>query len=168
MGLNFGGSSSKSTANQSTSGSTSDTYSQPQSALQSMLLSAFSSLVPGMTTGQLSPNVAAAATGSADAINKTGTATGTKIQQFLASRGFGGSGQSGQAELANQLQTSSNLAGNESAAAGQQLNLTSGYLSDALNAAFKNNGTTTNSTGNTNQSGSASNWGASGSLAFGF
>ncbi|MGA2716574.1 MAG: hypothetical protein ABSG41_26055 [Bryobacteraceae bacterium] len=163
MGLNFGGGSQQSQANQTTSGTTSNVYSPGQSAIQQMLMSAFSSIIPGMATGTLSPNVAAAATGSADAINKTGTSTLQRIQQFLAARGMSGSGQSGQATLANALQTSANLGANQSAAAGQQLQLNSGYLSDALAGGFTPTGSSTSGTASGTSSGSGFNWGAGGS-----
>jgi hypothetical protein len=157
LGGSMGGSSSQSTAN--SAGTTANTYSPGQSALQTALLSAFSSIIPGMSTGALSPNVAAAATGSANAINQTGASTLQRVNQFLASRGMGGSGQSGQADLATSLNTASNLGANQSAAAGQQLGLTSGYLTDALGAAFNPSGQTTSNSGSTKGSGSSYGFG---------
>jgi hypothetical protein len=160
MGLNFGGSS-----NQSSGASTSTpTYSGPQSSLQSSLLSAFQSILPGITSGGIGPNVQAVQTQNANTINKSYSSIGDRMNKFLAGRGFGQSGQSGQTALQTELGRQGALAQNDSNAAGLQLSQNSTWLADMFNAAFANPGKTATDT----SSGSASNWGASGALAFGF
>src|SRR5580704_815120 len=86
----------------------------------------------------------------------------TRMNQYNASRGFGQSGQSGQTNLQTNLGRASALAGNTEAAAGQQLNLGSTYLSDALQLALASPGST--STGTTTGSSSGYAVGAAGGV----
>ncbi len=160
MGLNFGGSSQKSNATTTQQ----QQYTPEQSDLQSGLLNAFKTLLPGLTSGGIGPNVAKVQTQNADTINKQSTGMGAKLQQFLASRGFGQSGESGKAQLQTELGRQGALAGNDAAAGQMQLNQNSSLLSDALAAAYKSIGYT----GNNTTSGSGTNWGVSGSASFGF
>jgi hypothetical protein len=160
MGLSLGGSSSNSQGTDSSQ----NTYTPGQSALQDSLMQAFSKLLPGVASGSMSPNVTAMQTGNADQINKSYDAVGTRMNRFLAARGFGQSGETGKAQLQTELGRQGALGANASNAAGQQLNFDQSLLNDSLLAAFNKVGTT----GSQAQSGSSSNWGASASAAFGF
>lgn len=153
MGLSMGGTNTSSTANASQTPS----FSPWQTALQQMLSSTMSTLLPSVASGGISPNVQATETASADQINKNYSGIGDRMNKFLAARGFGQSGKTGQTALQTELGRQGALAGNASAAAGQQLNLDTTYLSDALMAAFAVPGSV--NTGNTN--GASSGWGAS-------
>lgn len=159
MGLSLGGSKQSSTG----SSTSTPTYSGTQSGIQSLLAGVLGTLVPSMATGAISPNVAGTEASGADQINKTYTALGDRMNKFLASRGMGQSGVSGKAQLDTELGRAGAIAGNTNAAAGNQLGLNSSLLSDALMFAFANPGSS--SAGQ--QSGSSSNWGASGALSFG-
>jgi hypothetical protein len=123
-----------------------------------------STLLPSVASGGISPNVQATETASADQINKGYSGIGDRMNKFLAARGFGQSGKTGQAALQTELGRQGALAGNASNAAGQQLNLNTTYLSDALNAAFNTPGS--NSSGTTSGSGSQWGFGAGASADF--
>jgi hypothetical protein len=148
MGLSFGGTQSTSNANATST----PQYSSLQSSLQSVLAPALSTLVGQTSAGGLSPNVQATETGSANQINQAYSQLGNRMNRFLAARGFGQSGQAGQTQLQTELGRQGALATNASTAAGQQLNLGPTYLSDALQLAFANPGSS--STGTTTGSGS--------------
>lgn len=134
MGLNVGQNSAQ--ANTSQTSSQANTYSGGQSALQDLITQHLSTLIPSMSSGTLSPDVQAQETGAADTINKTSASLGDRMQKFLAARGFGKSGQSGQVQLQTELGRQSALGANASAAGATQLQLNSSYLSDALQAAY--------------------------------
>jgi hypothetical protein len=86
------------------------------------------------------------------------------MNRFLAARGFGQSGSTGKAAVQTELGRQGALAGNNSAAAGQQLNFDQALLGDSLLAAFNKVGDTSSGT----TSGSSFGWGAglSGSTGF--
>jgi len=151
MGLSFGSTSSNSNA----TGTNTPTFSSSQSGLQSTLASLLQSFMPATGQTGLSPNVQAQETGSANTINQSYSQLGTRMNRFLAARGFGQSGQSGQTQLQTELGRQGALATNASNAAGQQLNLGSTYLSDALQLAFADPGSTSSGT----TSGSSSGYG---------
>ena len=159
MGLSFGGTSSNSQA----SGSQNNTYTPGQSSLQDSLMSAFSKLLPGVASGAMSPNVTATQTQNADTINKSYAGVGDRMNRFLAARGFGQSGSTGKAALQTELGRQGALAGNNSAAAGQQLNFDQALLGDSLLASFNKVGDTSSGT----NSGSSFGWGVSASGATG-
>jgi len=152
MGLNFGGTSTNSTA----SGSTAGTYSPAQSSLQNSLMQALSQLLPATANGSVSPNVANMETANASQINQQYNGMGDQMNRYLAARGFGQSGQTGQAAEQTNLAREGALASNTSAASGQQLGLDSTLLSDSLSAAFQQIGNTSQGT----TAGSSSGWGA--------
>lgn len=147
MGFAAGGSGTM--GNASGSNTTSNTYSAGQSNLQDQFTSFLSKLIPSMSSGTLSPDVQAQSTGAADQINSTYSAVGDRLNRFLAARGFGKSGQTGQSQLQTELGRAGALAANSSAAATDQLQLNSSYLSDALQAAYKNIGSTDYGSGQT-------------------
>lgn len=169
MGLSLGGSSSSSksqtnTSNTSSSnGTQANTYSAPQTSLQDQLVSTLSSLI----TGPTSPAVTAQQTQSADQINSEYSSMGQRMTNFLAARGFGNSGQTGQAEVQTEIGRQGALANNTANYGAEGLNLFQSSLTDALSAAFKNIGSTTANTGSstgqsiTTGSQSGTNWGAS-------
>ena len=155
MGLSMGGTNTSSTANATQT----PTFSAAQTSLQGLLSGALSSLLPQVSSGGISPNVQATETQSANQINQNYSSMGDRMNKFLAARGFGQSGSTGKAALQTELGRQGALAGNASSAAGQQLNLDSTYLSDALMAAYAVPGSV--NTGNT--SGNSSGWGVSAS-----
>jgi hypothetical protein len=158
MGLSLGGTNSSSTS----SGSNSNTYTAGQTSLQNSLMTALSQLLPAASNGSLSPNVQNTETANANSINQQYSQVGQNMNRYLAARGFGQSGSTGQAALQTELGRQGALAANESSASGQQLSLDSTLLSDSLQAAFNSTGST--SSGAT--SGSSSNWGTSLAAAF--
>src|ERR1035438_6016572 len=111
--------------------------------------------LPGLTSGAISPNVQAMQTAGADQINKTSAGLGTRMQNFLAQRGFAKSGTSGKVALQGELGRESALGANASAASALQLQQNNTMLSDALNLAFSKIGQTTTGTAN------SSGWGTS-------
>jgi hypothetical protein len=161
--LSFGGTQQSSAAQSTSTGNaaTTPTYNSFQTTLQSLLSNVMGTLLPSVASGGVSPNVQATETASADQINKSYSSLGDRMTKFLAARGFGQSGKSGQVQLQTELGRQGALAGNASAAAGQQLNLDTNYLSDALAFAFANPGSmaTGTTTGSGTQSGSGSGWG---------
>jgi hypothetical protein len=88
------------------------------------------------------------------------------MNRFLASRGFGASGQTGQAGLQTELARQSALGANASSAGALQLNQNNTALSDALNFAFNTPGAS--NTGSATASGTSSNWGFGAGASAGF
>ena len=147
MGLNFGGGSSKSATSGTTS--TSGTFSPGQTSLQSDLGTSLATNLKSSDAGTFSPGVAAQKTQAADAINKTSGGLTDRINTFLASRGFGKSGTTGQTALQGELGRQSALAGNEANFAQVQQGVNSSNLLAALNYAFTQLGQTTSASGST-------------------
>lgn len=160
MGLSFGTTSNNSQSQASQQG----TYSAGQSSLQNSLMQAFSSLLPGITSGSLSPNVQNMETANANQINQNYSSVGQKMNRFLAARGFGQSGQTGQVATQTELSRQGALGANASNASGQQLSLDQSLLTDSLLAAFNKIGTTDSQTG----SGSSTSFGAQAAASIGF
>jgi hypothetical protein len=160
IGVGFGGSS-NTNFEQGTSNTTNNkTYGAPgQTSLQQALAQYFLSLVPGMTSGTLSPNVQAMETQSADQINQTAKATNDRVTNFLASRGMGSSGVSGSAALQTELGRESQLAANNANFSGLQLQQNNANLLAALNYAINPTGYTQNQTANQYGFGTGSGWG---------
>lgn len=167
MGLALGGSTggTSSSSNSSSSGSTSNVYSPGQTSLQSMLTSALGTDVAAGTSGQLSPGVQAGETNAADQINKTSSGLSSRVNNFLASRGFGSSGTSGQMNLQEELGRQSALGANAANFAQVQQNANSTNLLAALNNAFTSLGTSSAATGSS--SGKSSSWGVNAGAGFG-
>lgn len=142
MGLNLGASTGGTSSNSQTAGTGTNTptFSAGQGTVQSMLGSLFSQLLPAAGSGGISAPVQAVETGNANQINQTSAATGTAMNRFLASRGFGASGQTGQAGLQTELGRQAALGANASNAGAQQLTQNDTALSDALNFAFNTPG----------------------------
>lgn len=136
------------------SGQDTSTYSGQQTDLQTMLSQVFASLLPSTASGGISPNVQALQTAGANSINSTAASSGDKMNRFLASRGFGQSGQVGQSQLQTELGRQSALGANASAASGLQLQQNNTALQSALNFAFANPGKS--STGSTTDTGTTS------------
>jgi hypothetical protein len=161
MGLGLGGSHGSSTNTTTGSGTatgtssgTSDatsTYGSLQNALQTTLANLFQRLLPDQSG--VSQNVQALQTAGADQINRAAQGSSDRTTQFLASRGFGQSGQTGQAQLQNELARQSALGQNASAAAKMQLDQNQQTLANALQFAFANPGQSkvTSDTGTTTQ-----------------
>ena len=134
MGLSLGGASSN--TNSSSTGTSANTYSPTQSGVQNQAGSNLMSDLTAAQSGTLTPGTQAEATSIADAINQTSAAGGSRIQQFLAGRGFGSSGQTGQADLQSELARESAQGANTANYAGQQNQMNSNNLLAALNYAF--------------------------------
>jgi hypothetical protein len=160
MGLSMGGSTGGTSSSATGSSTTSNTYSPGQSSLQSQLGTSLSSDLTAKDTGTLTPGTTAMETQAADQINKTSSGLTDRVNQFLAQRGFGKSGQTGKATLQGELGREAALGSNAATFAGQQQALNSQSLLAALNYAFTSLGQTAfgTSTGNSSQ------WGVSGGL----
>lgn len=163
MGLSFGGGSSSGT--QQSNQNQNYVYSGPQQSLQSQLGGTLAQDLGAASSGSLSPGVLAGETSADNQINQSGQAALTRTQQQLAARGFGPSGQTGQATLQSALNTQNNIADETGVAQQQQQNLNTSNLLAALNYAFTSLGQNGSSSGSS--SGSNFNWGASGAAAFG-
>lgn len=141
--------------NSSSTGMTANTYSPTQTGVQNLTGTTLASDLTAANAGTLTPGTTAEETSAADQINKTSAAGTNRVTQFLASRGFGPSGQTGQAGLAGELARESSLGTNAATFAGQQNIMNSNNLLAALNYAFQSLGSTGASTG------SSSSWGVS-------
>jgi hypothetical protein len=102
-------------------------------------------------------------TTSADQINKTAKAGTDRVQQMLAARGLGQSGQTGQATLQGELARESALGTNTANYAGMQSQMNSQNLLAALNYAFTSLGSTASGT----STGKSSQWGLGAGASFG-
>jgi len=173
LGGSYGSASSSGTSSASSSGAsnTANIYNLSQligqenvgSVLQNILGS-----LPGAIagSGEKSPQVKALETASAGDINKAFTATGDRMNRFLASRGFGASGTAGQAQLQTELGRSAALAKNSADYGGMQMQndlaklqtIYSPTLLSALNYAFNPMGasSTTYGTSTGTETGSSS------------
>jgi hypothetical protein len=167
MGLSLGASGGGTSSSTTSSGTkdTANVYSPGQSSLQSELSSALSTDVAAGTSGTLSPGVQAGETTAADQINKTSSGLSSRVNNFLASRGFGASGTTGQMDLQSELGRQSALGANAANFATVQQNANSGNLLAALNNAFTSLGTTSAATGES--TGSTSSWGVDAGAAVG-
>jgi hypothetical protein len=159
LGGAFGGTSSTATGTSSTSG----TYSPSQSGIQGQIGSNLSTDLTAANSGTLTPGTTAMETQAADQINKTSGGLKDRVQQFLAARGMGKSGQTGQTELQGELQRENAIGSNAATFAGQQQQLNSSNLLAALNYAFSALGSS--SMGKT--TGSGTSWGVSGGVSGG-
>lgn len=153
MGLSLGGGSSQGTSSSTTSG----TYSPAQSGLQNQLGSTLSTDLAAANAGVLTPGNTAALTAKNDATNKTSNGLTGRITNFLAQRGFGASGQTGEANLQGELGRESQVGSNTASAYADQGNQNSSNLLAALNYAFTSLGSSSDGA----QQGSGFNWGAS-------
>ena len=153
MGLSFGGTDQSSTG----SSTSTPTYTSLQSGLQSALSGVLSSILPSLSSGAPTPGTAASEATNANTINQSYSALGQRLNKFLAARGFGQSGQSGQTQLSTELGREGALAGNIASGTAAQQNLIPGLLTDALQFAYANPG----STASGRSSGSSSGWGVS-------
>ena len=166
MGLSLGGSTggTSSSATGSEVTNKTPTYTGEQGGLQSALSMVLQSMIPAAGAGTISPNVQAVETGNADQINKTSASTGTAMNRFLAARGMGQSGQSGQVALQTELGRQAALGANASSAGGMQLQQNQSTLADALTFAFTNPGQY--GTDNATQSSNSFGWKAGGGISF--
>jgi hypothetical protein len=123
-----------------------------------MLASLLQGDTSAAATGTLSPGVQAGETAAANQINTTSSGLTSRVNQFLAARGFGKSGQTGQATLQGELGRESQLGSNAANFAQVQQQANSGNLLASLNYALTNLGGTTSGTSSGTSSGS--NFGA--------
>jgi len=151
MGLSLGGSYGSTNQQATGTSTTANTYSPTQTALQSQIGGNLSTALTAANAGTLTPGVAAQKNKAAADINTTSGGTIDRINQFLASRGFGKSGTAGKAALTTELGRQSALAGNEANFAGIQQGVNAQNLLAALNYAFTSLGATAagKSTGST-------------------
>jgi hypothetical protein len=163
MGLSFGGT--KSSNNSTTSQSQSNTYSPGQLSIQDLLSQYLSKLFPSLASGTMTPTTQAATTAMADQINQNYSTLGDNLQKAYAARGFGKSGQAGDATLQTELARQGAQAGNLEAGASSQLQQNQQTLMDALNFAMSPIGATGSGSGTT--SGSSSGFGVSAGLKTG-
>jgi hypothetical protein len=165
MGLSYGQSSGQtsSTATSSGTGTQQNVYSPGQTAVRDQTGTTLASDLAAANAGTLSPGVKAMETNAADQINKTSSGLTDRVNQFLAQRGFGKSGQTGKATLEGELGRESQLGTNAATFAGQQSQLNTQNLLAALNYAFTSLGSNVTQAGTTSGSGtsSGSNFGAS-------
>ncbi len=155
MGLSLGGSAGGTTSSSTGSSQTSNTYNPTQATTQGVLGTTLQNDLAAGNAGTLSPGTTAMETTAADQINKTSAAGAATTQQNLASRGFGASGQSGQASLQSELARESSLGTNAATFAGQQQQMNSQNLLAALNYAF----TSLGSSASGSSSGQGTSWG---------
>lgn len=155
LGISIGASGGGQSSSSSSTGNTQNTYTAGQTGLMQLLGNYFQSLVPSQQAGTLSPDVQAQETGSANTINKNYSSLGSRMQKFLATRGYGKSGVAGASQLQTELARQGDLAGNQANFAGIQLGQNQTQLLAALNYAFNPIGKTT---ADTSQS-SGTEWG---------
>jgi hypothetical protein len=172
MGLSYGQSSGQTSSSGTTAstGSQQNVYAPGQTALRGQVGGTLSQDLTAANAGTLSPGVTAMETNAADQINKTSSGLTDRVNQFLAQRGLGKSGQTGKATLEGELGRESQLGTNAATFAGQQTNLNQQNLLAALNYAFSSLGSNVNQTGTTSGTGTSkgTSFGAqvSGSYAF--
>jgi hypothetical protein len=167
MGVSLGGSYGQTSSSATSTGQQNQqkTFSPGQSSLQDQLGTSLASSLAASTSGGLSPGVQAQQTQAADAINTTSSGLTDRVTKFLAQRGFGKSGKTGQATLQGELGRQGALAGNAANFAGVQQNANSGNLLAALNYALTNLGMSTTASGSS--TGNTSGWGIAGGAGFG-
>jgi hypothetical protein len=161
MGASFGGQSSQEQATTSgtSTGTAAKTFSPGQSSLQTQLGTSLSRNLTAADAGTLTPGTTAMETQAADQINKTSSGLTDRVNQFLAQRGFGKSGQTGKATLEGELGREAQLGTNAANFAGMQQGLNSQNLLAALNYAFTSLGQTTAGTTSGTYSGTGSQFG---------
>ena len=160
MGASLGASGGGTSSSSQASSNIANTYSAPQTGIQTDLGKALSTDLTASSGGVLTPGSAAGLTSANDATNKTASGLTSRINQFLAARGFGKSGQTGQATLQGELGRESQIGTNTANAYAGQNNLNTSNLLAALNYAFTSLGSS--ATGQT--SGSSSSWGVAGGV----
>jgi hypothetical protein len=161
MGLSLGGSMGGSTSSSTGSSSTDVKNSADQQRLQSVLGSTLQNNLAAANGGVLSPGTQAMETQASDQINKTSKAGLDQTDQKLAERGFGKSGQTGQATLQSELAREGAQGNNAASFAGQQQQMNSQNLLAALNYAF----TSLGSSSSGSSTGDSSSWGVSAGAA---
>lgn len=155
MGLSMGESSGGTTSSATGSSTQNKTFSPGQTSLQKQIGTNLSSDLTAADAGTLTPGTTAMETQAADQINKTSSGLTDRVNQFLAQRGFGKSGQTGKATLQGELGREAALGSNAATFAGQQQALNSNNLLAALNYAFTTLGQTATGT----STGQSSGWG---------
>ncbi len=155
MGLSLGGAASQTSSNATASSTQANTYAPSQTALQGELGSDLSTNLKAAQGGVLTPGTTAELTSANDATNKTASGLTSRINQFLAARGFGKSGQTGQATLQGELGRESQIGTNTANAYASQNNLNTSNLLAALNYAFTSLGSSATGTSSGSSSGTA-------------
>ena len=164
MGLSLGGSTGGTSSNSTSSSTQGNTYSGEQSAVQNQAGSTLSSDLAASNNGTLTPGTTAELTAANDATNKTSGGLTDRVNQYLAARGFGKSGSTGQATLQGELGRESQIGSNTSAAYAQQNTMNTQNLLAALNYAFTSLGSSASGA----SSGSTSGWGVGAGVSAGF
>jgi hypothetical protein len=164
MGLSLGGSAGGTTSSSTGSSQQANVYNPTQQTTQGMAATQLQNALSAQGAGTLTPGVQAMETTSADQINKTAAGTTSRVNQMLAARGLGQSGQTGQATLQGELARESALGSNTAQYAGMQSQMNSQNLLAALNYAFTSLGSTASGT----STGKSSGWGVGGGVGGSF
>jgi hypothetical protein len=160
LGGNYQHSSSSETIDSTKAGQQQYTYTPEQTALQSNLIGVLNQLLQGPN----SPQIQALQTQSANQINSEYQGVGDRMNRFLAARGFGKSGQAGEAQLRTELGRQGALAGNSASYGQAGLQLLTTGLSDALTAGYKASGQTWSEQDHTQDNKSGSSFGFGGEV----
>jgi hypothetical protein len=161
MGLSLGGSMGGTTSSSTGSSTQANTYNPTQDTTRGVIGTTLQNDLAASNAGTLTPGVQAQETTSADQINKTAKAGTDRVQQMLASRGLGQSGQTGQATLQGELARESAQGANTATYAGMQNQMNSQNLLAALNYAFTSLGSTASGA----STGQSSGWGVGGGVS---
>lgn len=162
MGLSLGGSMGGTTSSSTGSSTQTNTYDPTQDTTRGVIGTTLQDNLAAGNAGTLTPGVQAMETATADQINKTAKGTTDRVNQMLASRGFGPSGQTGQATLQGELARESAQGANSANYAGMQSQLNSQNLLAALNYAFTSLGSSASGI----STGKSSQWGTSAGAGF--
>jgi hypothetical protein len=155
MGLSFGGAAGGTNSNSTSSSVQNNTYAPGQTGVQSDLGTTLSQDLAASNSGTLTPGNTAALTSANDSTNQNAAGLTGRVTQFLAQRGFGQSGQTGQADLQGELSRESQIGTNTANAQANQGTQNSSNLLAALNYAFTSLGSTASGT----STGSTTGWG---------
>jgi hypothetical protein len=161
MGLSLGGSMGGTTNSSTGSSTQSKTFDPTQDTTRGVIGTTLQNDLAASNAGTLTPGVQAMQTTSANQINQTAKAGTDRVQQMLAARGLGQSGQTGQATLQGELARESALGTNTANYAGMQSQMNSQNLLSALNYAFTSLGSTASGT----STGQSSQWGLNAGVA---
>jgi hypothetical protein len=161
MGLSLGGSMGGTTSSSTGSSTQAKTFDPTQDYTRGVIGTTLQNNLAAANAGTLTPGTQAMQTSSANQINQTAKAGTDRVQQMLASRGLGQSGQTGQATLQGELARESTLGANTANYAGMQQQMNSQNLLAALNYAFTSLGSTASGA----STGQSSQWGLNAGVA---
>ncbi len=163
MGLSLGGSTGGTSSSSTANSNTSNTYSPAQTAVQNQTGANLSTDLAAAANGSLTPGTVAQETAADNQINQTSSGLTSRVIQFLAQRGFGQSGQTGQAALQGELGRESQIGSEAATADASENSLNSNNLLAALNYAFTSLGSSASGA----SSGNTSGWGIGGGVSLG-